>query len=205
YQEGKEPLTSDENFFLQLLKSYFPEGVKIEDIKGLVRKTFQPIIEYVNTWIKNKFEKDYIDFTGWKLFMIFVGLLMLGMFAQPFLLIGGALLAMVSPLLAAITVLVVMYLPYAAILGVIVLMLLIWKDGARILGRWSKEGRLLQLRWQAFERYLKEQTLTPDKKIDDVILWDKLLVYGTALGVADKIIKQTWDSHLPQVAEEVVK
>lgn len=56
-------------------------------------------------------------------------------------------------------------------------------------GRWSKEGRVYFLRWQSFSRFLSDYSLLSERPPQSVILWEKYLIYATALGVAQEAIK----------------
>ena len=58
-----------------------------------------------------------------------------------------------------------------------------------VFGRWTKEGREYYLRWKNFEKYLSDYSLIKEKPPESVILWDKYLIYGTALGVAKKVTR----------------
>ena len=44
--------------------------------------------------------------------------------------------------------------------------------------------------WLAFRKWLKEYSVTKNYPIDSVILWEKYLVYGTALGISVKALSQ---------------
>lgn len=55
--------------------------------------------------------------------------------------------------------------------------------------RWSKEGRVYFLRWQSFSRFLSDYSLLSERPPQSVILWEKYLIYATALGVAQETIK----------------
>jgi uncharacterized membrane protein len=58
-----------------------------------------------------------------------------------------------------------------------------------ILGRWSKEGRIEFIRWSKYKKFMEDLTLMKEKLPEDIILWETLLVYATAFGVAEKVIK----------------
>ncbi|MEM4134171.1 MAG: DUF2207 domain-containing protein [Candidatus Micrarchaeia archaeon] len=57
-----------------------------------------------------------------------------------------------------------------------------------ILGRWSREGRIKHEKVLRYKKFMEDLTLMKEKGIKDVILWERLLVHATALGVADKVI-----------------
>jgi uncharacterized membrane protein len=57
-----------------------------------------------------------------------------------------------------------------------------------ILSRWTKEGRLTHEKLKKYKKFMEDLTLMKEKTITDIILWEKLLVYATAFGVADKVV-----------------
>jgi uncharacterized membrane protein len=57
-----------------------------------------------------------------------------------------------------------------------------------ILSRWTREGRILHEKLIRYKKFMEELTLMKEKRVTDVILWEKLLVYATAFGVADKVV-----------------
>ena len=44
--------------------------------------------------------------------------------------------------------------------------------------------------WKGLEKYMKDYSLLKDREVFDVVLWEKFLVFATAFGIADKVIKQ---------------
>jgi uncharacterized membrane protein len=55
-------------------------------------------------------------------------------------------------------------------------------------GRWTKEGREYYQKWVNFSRFLSDFSLLSEYPPESIIVWEKYLVYGTALGVAEKVI-----------------
>ena len=70
-------------------------------------------------------------------------------------------------------------------------MLMIRKD---FFGRWTKEGREYYLKWKNFGRFLSDFSLLSERPPESVIVWEKYLIYATALGVAEKVIKTLQNS-----------
>jgi len=58
-----------------------------------------------------------------------------------------------------------------------------------VFGRWSKEGRIYSLRWQSFARFLSDYSLLAERPPQSVAVWEKYLVYATALGIAREVMK----------------
>ena len=76
-----------------------------------------------------------------------------------------------------------------------ILSAIMWFFGGAILmirkdffGRWTKEGREYYQKWVNFSRFLSDFSLLSEYPPESIIVWEKYLVYGTALGVAEKVI-----------------
>ncbi|HSV30990.1 MAG TPA: DUF2207 domain-containing protein [Atribacteraceae bacterium] len=76
-----------------------------------------------------------------------------------------------------------------------------WFGGGGILfvrrdffGRWTREGRKYYLKWNNFSRYLTDYSLLSEHPPESVVLWEKYLVYATALGLASQVMR-----HLQQL------
>lgn len=74
-----------------------------------------------------------------------------------------------------------------------------------LFGHWSKEGRLYYLRWLGFARFLADYSLISERPPQSVILWEKYLIYATALGLGDKVLqhlrklipREVWERESP--------
>lgn len=58
-----------------------------------------------------------------------------------------------------------------------------------VFSHWTEEGLLYVKQWQALRRYLTDFTLLSQNPPQALAMWDELLVYGTALGVAKQTLK----------------
>ena len=56
-----------------------------------------------------------------------------------------------------------------------------------IFGRWTESGRVFYLKWRNFKKFLKDNSLIKEHPPESIVVWKKYLIYGTALGVADKV------------------
>ena len=56
--------------------------------------------------------------------------------------------------------------------------------------RYTDEGREEYKKWHGLRNFLIDFSKINDKEIQDVTLWEKYLVYATALGVGEKVLKQ---------------
>ena len=67
-----------------------------------------------------------------------------------------------------------------------------------IFGRWTKEGRVIYLKWKNFKKFLKDNSLINEHPPESIVIWKKYLIYGTSLGVA-KNVEKAMNLHVPNV------
>ncbi|SNZ08944.1 Uncharacterized membrane protein [Persephonella hydrogeniphila] len=60
----------------------------------------------------------------------------------------------------------------------------------QFLGRWKKDSYREKLQWEAFKNFLSDLAMIKKYSSQDISIWKKWLVYGTALGVAKKVEKE---------------
>ncbi|MBR4447480.1 DUF2207 domain-containing protein [Methanobrevibacter sp.] len=65
--------------------------------------------------------------------------------------------------------------------------LLIMKMDDDKFGQWTPEGRVMYLKWKNFKKFLKDNSLIKEHPPESIVIWRKYLIYGAALGVADKV------------------
>lgn len=56
--------------------------------------------------------------------------------------------------------------------------------------KYTEEGRNEYAKWHGLRNFLIDFSKINDKEIQDVTLWEKYLVYATALGVGERVLKQ---------------
>ena len=54
----------------------------------------------------------------------------------------------------------------------------------------SENGNLEMKQWKSLEKYMKDYSLLKEKKVPDIVLWEKFLVYATTFGISKQVIKQ---------------
>ena len=104
-----------------------------------------------------------------------------------FLAIGGIVMAAIMLFLGLITNLKagIYVLAGGAFLLVFSIALLFLPDD--IFGQWTPEGRVFYLKWKNFKKFLQDNSLIKEHAPDSIVVWKKYLIYGTALGIADKV------------------
>ncbi len=66
---------------------------------------------------------------------------------------------------------------------------------------YTEQGFEEHERWKGLKKYMEDFSLLNEKEIPDLALWEKFLVYATAFGIADKVLKQLKVAY-PQLADE---
>ena len=56
-------------------------------------------------------------------------------------------------------------------------------------------------KWSGLEKFMKDFSLIDEREVPELALWEKYLVYATAFGVANKVIKQL-KVYFPEMADE---
>ncbi len=59
----------------------------------------------------------------------------------------------------------------------------------KIAGQWTAYGREYYARWHSFKKYIEDYSLIKEDPPESVNIWNKYLVYATALGVAEGVRK----------------
>lgn len=66
----------------------------------------------------------------------------------------------------------------------------------KIAGQWTNYGKEYYAQWHSFRKYIEDYSLIKEYSPDSVKVWDKYLVYATALGVADNV-KKSMEMSIP--------
>lgn len=73
------------------------------------------------------------------------------------------------------------------ILGVVAIISLILPE--KIAGQWTTYGEEYDAKWNNFKKYIKDFSLIKEYPPESIVIWNKYLVYATALGAADAVRK----------------
>lgn len=81
--------------------------------------------------------------------------------------------------------------PYVLILigAAIINMVLLGKIRTRVNGL-TQKGVNEKSKWDGLYKYMKDFSLLNEREVPELVLWEKFLVYATAFGIADKVLKQ---------------
>lgn len=183
-QEAPQDLPESEQVFYDLLVQFAENGkFSFQDLRSKLERSLQKaksfntaLSAYRKTVARELLRRRYLQTTGnvlakvAALFMIFASLAIYAFALRPVM---------------------VHFLPLSTVLsgglfftGVGVL--LARRD---LFGRWTKEGRLFYLRWKNFGRFLEEYSLIAEHPPESIVLWEKYLIYATALGLGEKVLQ----------------
>lgn len=59
----------------------------------------------------------------------------------------------------------------------------------KIGGKWTTYGEEYDAKWQNFKKYIQDFSLIKEYPPESIVIWNKYLVYATALGAADAVRK----------------
>lgn len=54
----------------------------------------------------------------------------------------------------------------------------------------TQKGVDLQEQWKGLKKYMEDFSMLDRREVPELVIWEKYLVYATAFGIADKVIKQ---------------
>ena len=186
-----EPLTTSERLYLELLERHsrvYNNSITINRLQICIDNDF----EYTNSFIKDIEKKPALE-NG----------VMLGYFQQADYDIPKKELrksAKTSFNLALLLLIIVnlfsyftpMSLAFGAytILGITLLwrnIYLTYKSSNLVL--FTQYGANEQAKWYGLYNFLNSETLINEKEVHDLVLWEKYLIYATAFGISEKVVK----------------
>lgn len=54
----------------------------------------------------------------------------------------------------------------------------------------TEQGETERQQWKGLKKYMEDFSMLKEREIPELVLWEKYLVYATAFGISDKVIKQ---------------
>ena len=81
------------------------------------------------------------------------------------------------------------------ILGIVAILSFILPQ--KIAGQWTTYGEEYDAKWHNFKKYIQDFSLIKEYPPESVTIWNKYLVYATALGVADEV-RKAMEEYLPE-------
>jgi len=81
------------------------------------------------------------------------------------------------------------------VLGVVAIISIIMPE--KIAGQWTTYGEEYDAKWHNFKKYIQDFSLIKEYPPESIVIWNKYLVYATALGAADAV-KKAMELYLPK-------
>jgi uncharacterized membrane protein len=81
------------------------------------------------------------------------------------------------------------------VLGVVAIIFIIMPE--KIAGQWTTYGEEYDAKWHNFKKYIQDFSLIKEYPPESIVIWNKYLVYATALGAADAV-KKAMELYLPK-------
>jgi uncharacterized membrane protein len=175
-----------ETDIISFLKQFEEDGIiSLDGISAELseRETAKYFRDTYNNWIghiKSRFLSDnelnkYFNRKGDTLIKIYGGVGLVVAAVVFFFTILDPLPAAIFALLMSIS------------LGVVAIVSLILPQ--KIGGQWTTYGEEYDAKWHNFKRYIEDFSLIKDYPPESIVIWNKYLVYATALGAADAVRK----------------
>ncbi len=186
-----EPLTTSERLYFELLERHakiYNNSITIAQLQKRIDSDF----EYTNSFVKNIEKKPALEsgvIQGYFQETNFDALKNEFIESAELSLIFSLILLFVVNVISYFTPMALGFGAYT-ILGIVYLWKYIYltsKAGNLIL--FTQYGANEQAKWYGLYNFLNSDTLINEKEIPDLILWEKYLIYATAFGISEKIVK----------------
>ncbi len=186
-----EPLTTSERLYLQLLERHarvYNNSITLDKLQQLINKDYQ----YTNSFVKDIEKKPaleegvaqgYFQQTNYDTLKK-----ELDMRAKNSLIWALVLLFAVN-FISYFTPMALSFGAYT-ILGIALFIKYMYftsKSGNLIL--FTQFGANEQAKWRGLYNFLNSDTLINEKEVQDLVLWEKYLIYATAFGISEKVVK----------------
>lgn len=179
---------------LNFLKGYEEEGlISMDAISASLsdRDSAQAFRDIFNNW-KDNIKRKFLDGKELKKMFIKKGDTYLRIFGVLGLIVAvitffvtlldsvpAASLALISSIILALVSIISLILP------------------EKIGGQWTTYGEEYDAKWHNFKKYIRDFSLIKEYPPESIVIWNKYLVYATALGAADAV-KKAMELYLPK-------
>ncbi len=173
--KSEEVDTSYERDVIRFLKEYSVGGVfDTKHLRSLARDRFKSKdlamdMSSLFNWTDARFVKRYLDTRGKTVFVIL---------SVAFFSITVVLLLVFGDFKLAVLSFALLFQSLACVFC-----------PSQIFGRWKGEYYKEWLEWNAFRRFLSDMAMMKKYGPEDISIWKEWLVYGTALGVGDRVVR----------------
>lgn len=185
--KNENELKEDQKITLDLLKKVAGEKKELttKDITKylqkhqseliLINKNFSDIIEKQEIQNENYIKDNYKKMTQYGGFAtLYIGIVF---FSIPF----GALFVEEM----GVSIYSILGIAIPAVINMLILAIMSFKINV-----FTQKGIDEREKWKAFKKYMEDFSLLKDKEVPALALWEKYLVFATAFGISDKVLKQ---------------
>lgn len=166
-------INNKEGITLKQLQNYIKTNpTLVTNLKSYIDKATQQKLEeigIIDKEEKEKYSKKTNAMVGYNILagaVIFLSLVLLDMFNK-FLLLG-TVSVIVLAVLNALTI----------------------RRAKQKMNVYTQKGVDEISKWKGLKKYMEEFSMLDEKEIPEIVLWEKFLVFATAFGIADKVLKQ---------------
>ncbi|MCX8206023.1 MAG: DUF2207 domain-containing protein [Candidatus Micrarchaeota archaeon] len=190
FKDSNETLYDDEKEILEYLKGKASQGrLRLESFSKDVAPT-REFYTFINKWKENAKKSlgasRMIDSRGYTLVMGLLLVYTMVSFFTSFVLFSLSDDLFFLPKSVGLMLGGAFCISYALSIAV---MLTSGLGGKMFLARWTREGRLLNLKWSNFKKYITDYSALEEHPPASIKLWDQYMVYAVALGVAQEAIR----------------
>ena len=201
----EEGLKNDEIEIYYLIKDAIGKDdyIEVSDLKKFAKEKFNKYSKHVTKMVssikENLYNEEIIDKKKEKLYnktksgseTIYAGLLItiILYFATGLIPINsiGYISVWGIDLLGIVLDLVIVLLPPAILL---ILIDRLHNKARNNICMFTQKGEDERTEWKGLARFLKDYSKIDEKGVFDIVIWEKYLVYATALGISDKVIEE---------------
>ncbi len=181
-QKESSDLKPSEKSILELLQEIAGaagESLTMEDIKKFAQKEYEKFGDLMNEiqeGAKNFYHKiGYYDIEKEKIANKYGNVGVLYMIGASLLVLIGTF--MITPLVWAIVI--------EWLICFILLVTASNKEDCL-----TEQGKVEKQQWKGLKNYMIDFSMLKDREVPDLVLWEQYLVYATAFGISEKVVKQ---------------
>ncbi|WP_462315451.1 DUF2207 domain-containing protein [Methanobrevibacter sp.] len=180
--DKKDELSPSERIVFNTLEHFAHDNaLNLSGLNGSLTSEYEAkwFMNQIQSWensVKSSFDlSKYFNDTGSKLISAIS--------------IGGIVFGIIIAILGFITRLNNGIYALAGGIFLIIFSIILLRLDDDIFGRWTESGRTYYLKWNNLKKFLKDNSLIEEHPPESIVVWKKYLIYGAALGVADKVYK----------------
>jgi uncharacterized membrane protein len=180
--DKKSELSASEKIVFNTLEHFAHDNaLNLSQLNGRMssKHNAEWFMDQINSWertVENSFDKSqYFNDTGSSLISAIS--------------VGGIVFGAIIALLGLLTNLNNGIYALAGGVFLVIFSIILLRLDDDIFGKWTESGRTYYLKWNNLKKFLKDNSLIEEHPPESIVIWKKYLIYGAALGVADKVYK----------------